>query len=422
MDLHAVRARLGSLARRGRAVRWWAAVAVALLVVAVVRAALGREVAGWIAERRRLVQRVVASGRVMAPARLALASLTLARVAAVLVDEGDDVKAGQVLVRLDDAEARAGLAQAEGRVAEAQARVEQVRSVGSKVSGEQLRQAELRVAQAARDLERARQLFDAGSSSQAQLDDARKALELARSQQEGAAAQAMSAAGGGADFRAAAAALRQAQGALALARTRLADSEIRAPAAGRVLSRTVEPGDVVAAGKTLLVVARAGDTRLTVQPDEKNLALLRVGQPAVAIADAFPDLPFPVAVSFVAPAVDAARGTVEVRLAVPEPPQFLRPDMTVSVNVDVGGRDDALVLPAEAVRDAGGTPWVLAVAQGRAERREVKLGLRGGGMIEILEGLAPGARVVAPSAGLVEPGARVRVHPPDAGPERGRAL
>lgn len=421
MDRRETTGRLRRLAPRGRAIRWGAGLAGALAVVAGVRATLGREAPGWVAERRPLVQRVVASGRVMAPARIALASLALGRVVAVTVDEGDDVAPGQVLVRLDEAEARANLAQAEGRVAEAQARVEQVRSVGSKVAAERLRQAELRVEQTARDLGRARDLFAAGASSQAQLDDAQKAADLARSEQEGAAAQALAAADAGADFRLAVAALRQAQGALALARTRLADTELRAPAAGRVLVRSVEPGDVVAAGKPLLVLARAGETRLTVQPDEKNLALVRVGQPATAIADAFPGAPFPAEVSFVAPQVDAARGTIEIRLAVARPPPFLRPDMTVSVTIEVGRRADALVLPADAVRDAAGAPWVLAVEGGRAERRPVRIGLRGEGDVEIVEGLAPGDRVIAPSAG-VAPGARVRVHPLATGPERGRAL
>jgi HlyD family secretion protein len=172
--------------------------------------------------------------------------------------------------------------------------------------------------------------------------------------------------------------------------------------------RDVEVGDVVAAGRALLVLAEDGPTRLTVQPDEKNLAVLRVGQPAEAAADAFPAEPFAAQVSYLAPAVDPARGTVEVRLAVPAPPAFLRPDMTVSVNVEVGRKADALVVPAESVRDGATDPWVLRVADGRAERRAVRVGLRGEGMIEVLEGLAPGDAVVLPAAGVIEAGARVR--------------
>jgi HlyD family secretion protein len=186
----------------------------------------------------------------------------------------------------------------------------------------------------------------------------------------------------------------------------------------------VEPGDVVAAGKTILVLSREGETRLSVQPDEKSLAFLAVGQPATAAADAFPGAPFPATVTFIAPSVDPARGTVEVRLRVPEPPPFLRPEMTVSVNVDVARKPDALALPAEAVRDVASAPWVLRVAGGRAERREVRLGVRGEGWVEVSDGLAPGDAVVAPAAGRVGEGERVRARrlPAPAAPGTTRAL
>ncbi len=126
--------------------------------------------------------------------------------------------------------------------------------------------------------------------------------------------------------------------------------------------------------------------------------------------------------SYIAPAVDAGRGTIEVRVAVPEPPASLRPDMTVSVNVEVGRKPDALVVPAEAVRDAATDPWVIRVVDGRAERRAVRLGLRGEGMLEVLDGLAPGDAVVPPAAGVVEAGARVRVRRVIAPAELPRAL
>jgi HlyD family secretion protein len=419
---------LDALARAGRAAwstrraRVASALAAVVVIAIAARAGRARPVPGYVAERRPLVERVVASGRVMAPAKITLASLSLARVVEVAVREGDAIRAGQLLVRLDDAEARAALAQARGRVQEAAARLDQVRGVTTRTAAETVRQAELEVAKAERDLDRIRPLFDAGAASAAQLDETTKALSLARSRADAAAAQAASLQGEGAEARLAAAALRQAQAAEAVARARLDEKQLRATSAGRVLVRDVEAGDVVAAGRTLLVLAEDGATRLVVQPDEKNLAVLRPGQPAEAAADAFPSDRFRAVVSYIAPAVDPARGTVEVRLAVPEPPAFLRPDMTVSVNVEVGRKADALVLPSEAVRDAGTDPWVLRVSDGRAERRAVRLGLRGEGRIEVVEGLAPGDAVIPPSAGAVEAGTRVRVRRVEAPGEPGRAL
>jgi len=94
-----------------------------------------------------------------------------------------------------------------------------------------------------------------------------------------------------------------------------------------------------------------------------------------------------------------------------EPPPYLRQDMTVSVDIEVGRSPDAVALPADAVRDAtGAAPWVLVVEDGRALRRAVELGLRGTGWVEIRSGLAPGEAVV-PVLAPVRPGERVRAQP-----------
>jgi len=394
--------------------RRWAAVAGAAAFLAAWgawRALAGPAVPVVRVERQALAQRVVASGKVLPPARIQLAALTLSPVARVAVEEGDHVAAGQLLVLLDDAEARANAVSARAGSALAAARAEQVADVSARVTGEGLRQAELRLEQAEARLRRTEQVAAAGSASDAELDDARKARDLAASQLATARVQARAAAASGADQRAAAAALEQARGAERAAEARLAQTRIVAPADGVVVSRQVEPGDVVQAGKPLLVLARDGDTRLTVQPDEKNLALLRVGQAATASADAFPDRTFPAVVDWIAPAVDPARGTVEVRLRVPSPPPFLRPDMTVSVNVETGREDGALVVPAEAVRDAGGEPYVLVLRDGRVARQPVKLGMRGVGFVQVVSGLAAGEAVIAPGAPPLQAGARARGRP-----------
>jgi HlyD family secretion protein len=391
--------------------RWWilGGAVLAILLATGVRAWMGPRLPAWDARRRELVQRVVASGRVLAPARIQVGSVVVGRVVKVAVEKGDRVRPGQVLLQLDDAETRAQLAQARSAVDQAKARLEQVREVSAQVTGEAVRQGQLRLEQAEVKLNRQRTLAQAGSVSQSDLDDAQQARDLAASQLASARIQA-SAAVTGAARRAAEAALQQARGAEAAAAARLDQLQIRSPSAGVVTERDVEPGDVVQPGRTLLVVARDGATQLSVLPDEKNLAFLRLGQPAQASADAFPDRTFPARVAWIAPAVDLSRGTVEVKLDVPDPPPFLRPDMTVSVNVEVGRDPQALVVPAAVLRDAGSDPWVMAVRGGRAVRVPVRLGLRGDGAVQVLEGLSPGEPVLAASA-AVAPGARVRTEP-----------
>ena len=382
--------------------------AAALLAVLLgVRLARGKEVPAYRVESRAIVQRVVATGRVRPPARVSLASLSPGRVREVRVREGERVAAGQVLATLDDVEQAAALRQATGRVAEARARLEQLRGVTRPQAAEALEQAELELRLAERNAERARSLGEAGSGSLQSVDDAERALGVARSRRESAASQAASTAGGP-EAHLAASALAQAEAARAQAQARLDETAVKAPAAGLVVGRLCEPGDVLTAGKPMLQLTLDGPAELTAQVDEKNLALLAPGQAARASSDAFPGQVFEARVAFVAPSVDPSRGTVEVRLEVPKPPPVLLADMTVSVNVDVGRKAEALVVPAEVVRDPSGQPWALVIADGAIARRPVTLGLRGDGLVEVASGLVAGELTVPPSAGFLEPGQRVR--------------
>jgi HlyD family secretion protein len=127
-----------------------------------------------------------------------------------------------------------------------------------------------------------------GAVPTTELDDARRAVELARAQKNAAAAQQLSAAPMGADSRVALTALLQAQAQLTGANVRLAQTTISARSDGIVLSRSVEPGDAVQPARTLLVLASVGDLQIVFQPDERNLANIRLGQKARASADAFP--------------------------------------------------------------------------------------------------------------------------------------
>ena len=118
---------------------------------------------------------------------------------------------------------------------------------------------------------------------------------------------------------------------------------------------------------------------------------------------------FDAEVSFVAPAVDPQRGSIEVRLRVKDVPEFLKPDMTVSVDLTVAAKQRVLTLPSEAIRDAASTePWVWIAPQGHAMRRAVKLGIRGAGRMEIASGLAEQAEVLVPEGQTLTAGQRVR--------------
>ena len=251
-----------------------------------------------------------------------------------------------------------------------------------------------------------------GFYAQSKVDDALRNAANAATAVDAARAQLAAQVPGGTEREAARARVDQARAQLANARARAALLTLTAPAAGTVLTRKAEPGDVAAAGKVLLELADAGETRIYATVDEKNLRFLKIGQKAGGVADAFPGQPFDAELYYLAPAVDPQRGTVEIRFRVGKPPAFLRPDMTVSVETVTGHKDSTLVLPAEAVREADSPrPWVLAVRDGVATRVDVGIGLAGIGQVEITSGLADGDQAILPASGALE-GDKVRVRPP----------
>jgi len=379
--------------------------------------ALGPKVAVVLPARREVVQTVVSSGRVLSPAEVSLGSQLGGLVREVRAREGERVTAGQVLVALDDRELSTQVEQARAGVLVASTRVGQLRTVSARVAGESVRQAQANLRAAETTWERQRTLFRSGAIAATELESAQRAVDVARSQLQSAQIASAGSSAGGGDARVAVAGRVQAEAALRVAEARLAQSRVVAPAAGVIMTRSVEPGDVVTPGRALLVLLRDGDTELSMTPDERNLADLRLGQRAVASAEAFPDRPFPAEVSYIAPTIDALRGTVEVKLRVPTPPPFLRPSMTVSVEVEVARHPNALSLPPDAVRDAATpSPWVMVVGDdGRTARRPVTLGLRGERVVEVASGLGERERVVPSSVGAaVRVGQRVRLRSAEA--------
>lgn len=355
---------------------------------------------------RDLVRSVVATGRVEAPHRVELGAQIVATVAAVPVAEGQSVRAGQTLIELEAAELQATAREADLAVTQAQARLRQLQEVQRPVTGQAQRQAQATLDTARAQLQRQEDLFRRGYIGQAVLDEARKAAELADAQLGAARRQHDTTLAGGSDEAIATAALAQARAGAEAARARLAHARVTAPVDGVLISRDVERGDVVQPGKTLMVLSPNGEAQLIVQFDEKNLGLLAVGQKALASADAFPDQRFGAEIVYISPGVDVQRGSVEVKLRVPQPPAYLRQNMTVSVDVEVARRRQVLALPLEMVHDADGTaPWVLVSDDGHARRRPVTLGLRGAGLVEVTQGLKAGDAVLA---GTVREGAAVK--------------
>lgn len=356
-----------------------------------------------------LVRTVQFSARVATLSRVEIGSTVTGRVDTVRVREGDVVRAGDLLVQLESDEARAALAQAEAAQRQAEARLAGLRGTGRQALQATQDQAEATLRQARAELARAQQLVAQGFVSASRTDEAQRVLDVAQAQRDAARAQVQANAEAGADLVQAEAQLQSARATTQAARTRLEQTLLRAPTAARVLTREVEPGQIVQPGKVLLRLALDGPTQLKAQVDERFLAQLQPGQPASVVADAHAGQPFAAQVLSLSPLVDAQRGAVEVKLALPQtPPAFLREDMTLSVEVETGRRERALVLPLAALQgEASADKAQVWVAEdGRARLRPVALGLRTLEAAEVREGLAEGAQVLL--APKLQEGQRVR--------------
>ena len=383
-----------------------AACAIALAAIAW-RVLSGPQVPAYGVQRIDLRQSVVATGRVQSPRRVEIGSPVTGVVVGVPVAEGDTVHAGQLLVALDPAETRAAVEQARAAVVQAEAKLVQLESTALPMAAEGERQAVATFANAERALTRARELTVKGFAGQASLDEAQRARDVAASQREAARVQRASQSSGGTDVRLARASLDNARAALRVAQARHENTTIEAPVDGVLIARNVEKGAVVQPGKVLMVLSPRGETQLVVQVDEKNLPLVSVGQAALVSADAYPDRRFAATVAYVNPGVDAVRGSIEVKLAVIDPPAYLLQDMTVSVDIAAATRGNVLTIPSDALRPGD---WVLAVRDGRAVRQAVKVGARGSGRIEVV-GLGEGELVLPAARNDVHEGAHVRTKP-----------
>jgi membrane fusion protein (multidrug efflux system) len=278
---------------------------------------------------------------------------------AVLADEGQPVKAGQVLARLDGDQLRLEVA---------------------------LNEATMRKLE--RDYNRNLELQQKGLVSATAIDNLKYELEAAKASWE-------------------------------LARLQLSYTEIRSPIAGTVTQRldlvkvgnTVTPvgGVIESADSSLFVVEDLDTLMLRVNVPERELAKLSVGQPAELTFDAVPGRTFRGEVALISPSIDPATATFGTRIRVKETGGLLRPGMFARVAIVYERKPDALQIPRTALLDTDGEPKVFVVKDGKAAERAVKLGLSNGGWIEVTEGLRDGEQVIVVGHGAVKPGAAVRV-------------
>ena len=359
---------------------------------------------GLTVELMPLELRIVASGEVRYQSLARIGSEMTGTVLARHVREGDRVNKGDLLIELNPDELQA-------RLDQAKTLLQQLREVSRPQAQAALAEARDNLRQASREARRRETLAVKGVIAAEQLEQAQRIELNAKTALTRAQLVADSLAAGSTEEQ-----LLQQR--IVSAEAELAKTRIYAPFAGRVQTRNVEPGDLVQPSKVLLEIARSDGLdpdgvasdglEVVVALDEKNFAPLKLQQPVHLIADAWPEQTVPGVVSFIAPAVDSSRGTIDVHISVLSDDSNFLQGMTVSANIIAAERERTLVLPNDYLLiGSAGQPQVLRWQDGAVRSLDVQLGLRNMTHSEILSGLAEGDVVV--QAGKVSDGQRARV-------------
>jgi HlyD family secretion protein len=194
--------------------------------------------------------------------------------------------------------------------------------------------------------------------------------------------------------------VREARVALSVAQSRLGDAVVTAPFAGEVTQVVTEAGGVTGPNQPIVRLVRWSTPEIRIDIDEINLGKVKVGQEGVVTTDAFPGESFRATVREIGAQVDADRGSVEVRLNPVNPPAWLRPGQTVSVNIIINEGMERLVVPLTSVLTIGGKASALVVENGKIVRKDLEVGAPAPDGIPVISGLTASDKVVDKPGGL----------------------
>jgi RND family efflux transporter MFP subunit len=393
-DLSALRIERKPLRTGGRAwVKW--------IVLLLLFASVGVGVYAWLNRERPIEVEVAsvteraagtqasvlnASGYVTARRRATVSSKVTGRVVEVNVEEGMQVREGQVLARLDDSTVRAALALSQAELEAARRAVPET---------------EVRLEEARINLRRHEQLRKDGLNTPADIDQAQAEVNSLAARINSLREQ-----------------IKVAERQVEVQQAALADTIIRAPFSGVAISKDAQPGEMVSpvsagGGFTrtgICTIVDMDSLEIEVDVNESYINRVVADQPVMAILDAYPDWQIPAKVITMVPTADRQKATVLVRIAFDQLDPRILPDMGVKVTFlreadddGAASRQAVTLVPQGAIREENGTRYAFVVRQDTVERRAVQVGGTDGDRLEVIAGLKGGDRVVvAPPPELAE--------------------
>ncbi|MEK6804770.1 MAG: efflux RND transporter periplasmic adaptor subunit [Nitrospirota bacterium] len=310
-------------------------------------------------------------------------------IAKIYVDKGDLVKANQLLVEIDHTDYVHALNQAKANLLSAKAKVVQQ---------------EAAVRNAVLTLDRMRALIKDQFVSQQDLDTAEVNRDAAQALQDSLRAQ-----------------VQQMAVALAQAETNLAYSYVRAPFAGYIAERNLDPGAYVSGttaststmSRGILSIHDVETVRTLIEVVEKDVPLIKIGQRADVRAEAYPNEVFDGTVTRIVQALNRATRTMTVEIDLPNKDHRLKGGMFARVEVLVGKHPQAIQIPLDAVSRLEESQYVYVVKDGKAHQVPVELGARSDNRVEVVKGLTGDEQVIVSGKDLVSEGAAVQTQPMD---------
>ena len=358
--------------------------------------------------RRITVQREVdLSGTLLSPDQARVSSEVAGIVRDVPVQLGTEIRAGDLLVRLEPRELQLALDRAEGQLRQIEAQLGIDRSQDRRPpSDDQI--ASVRQAMANRDdarntFKRAQQLHDRGLMSQVDYDTAETRLKVAEANHQAAID----------NVQALKATLQDRRAAFELAQKKVADAAIRAPVSGAVAERLVQPGEFIRENTPVAMIVQVNPLKLKTAIQEKHAGLIRPGQTVAFAVEAFPTRAFSGTVANVSPAVDQATRTFAVEALVDNADRVLKPGFFAKGVVRTHRDENVLAVPEDAISTLAGVSTVYAIEDGKARQQQVTLGARQDGLVEITSGLKGDETLATTNLSQLATGVPVRVAAPD---------
>ena len=337
-------------------------------------------------------------GSLEAQDQVTVSSQASGNLESISVDLGSPVSRGQVIARIDQRELKLKRDQAEAALHQAEAKLGITRD--GKIDPQKqpdVRQAVAGLERARYDLTAAKKLFDAGTISNQQYDVYQKTVDQAEARYQASLENVRNLEG----------IIEEKRAALDLTKKQLADSDIISPLSGVVKEKTASRGEYLQPGKPVVTIVQINPLRLRLEVPETFAASIAKGQVVTLKVDSFADREFKGVIKRINPSMDEKSRSLIEEAEVANPNAFLRPGMFARSQIVSNSKTMALMVPEKAVVSLAGVTKIFILEGSIAVERIVKLGARDGSLVEILEGVKSGERVITSNAEQLHDGSAV---------------